>query len=582
MHPSRQAAEWLCNGLCGELLFAFLTSLDEAGQRFFRGFKVSQKSADNALIRRRVASAMARDDMLAALLLSWPDAPWQAWVQAVRALDEVWLLTNWRSLARRAAGRSIVAAMALDARPAVSARGGRALGLRSFWEDPPGPGDSSALPAECETLAQAFADVPPAVDAGESESLARRNNTLEHEIARLQQQLTKQRDRHRDAGSSLKAEEEKWRAKNRELRARVQTANEHAAACASEIEARVEERLRLFQREALGWTPQLQRARRELAAADSGPLLTRIDALLREHERLNEAYATRRAIGREIRELEDARRRMALCLEECVVVREELPQADAEAASRITELRVLLGDPDAEQRSPDLEMTVLSQIRCLALREGGAEELAALCETISSPLVQKLLGPDWSARLCVLLDEQQRIIAQLGESGNAPESEPPVRPDTPRGAREVWDVEGVLSHPSTPLGPWLFVDGYNAIKRVADLAILEERNGLAAARARFCALCRAKADRFAHVEIVFDGVDAVTARESAGGLTLVFAARVAESHNADVYLRERLHVARARSECVWLVTDDFGLRREVDTVCTCVVSPVHFYEFIRE
>jgi predicted RNA-binding protein with PIN domain len=261
---------------------------------------------------------------------------------------------------------------------------------------------------------------------------------------------------------------------------------------------------------------------------------------------------------------------------ESVVLVPDLPETTVQIGQRLREIRETLGELSTDTEAPDLAAALIWRLKNAHLGKQADEDLAQLHDILELDLVREILGPKMHGRLKQLEKTRQDLTQEPTALDASLDASRPA--DFPV-EREVWDLAAKLQQ-YPPASVWLFVDGYNAIRRVHDLHKLEQERGLAAARDRFCALCRRCAHQFGHFEIVFDGVESTAATESCAGLRIVYSRSAGESQNADEHLVRRLRALNGQPEVVWLVTDDFGLRERVINHCDAFVPPVLLYRFL--
>jgi len=584
---SKAAAEWLVDAMPADALFAFLTSLDCSVDSFFRGFKVDARNVRKKPVLNRLRVELCQNADFRSRFLEWPRAPWNTWRMALQAIDQDWLLGNWRTLLRARAGREIGIAMAVDPREPVRSRGARVLGRKRFWKPLERGRNETAAPEEWEALGRLIGlhaqdkQEAPGEAAGLQEALQKRIETLEKQRDGLRRQVQKSRAQSRETETSLQAASEQCEIEKRDLRRELREAQRRCEQLAQDAQAQVRSRVSEFRRAALGVTDRVDRVRRELRRSGSASLLKRSEDVLAQQRRINEKHGTMSALRAELARLQEAEKQLEECVTESVVVLPELDAVRRDVRQRIGELRELLPEPGAE-RPPELAVDLLSQIKEAPLTDDGSVCLQGVVDALAQPAVAESLGPSWVRRLQETVRQQRRLLVVVREQPDIP---PPDGEDEAEGRDapgEVWNVTERLASEKLGGVVWLFIDGYNATKTVPELARAEEQHGLSEARATFVSLCRQKAPKFGHLEIVFDGADAVSAREELDGLTVVFSAQLRSSQNADRYIVDRLAAVHDDAPALWLVTEDYGLRWEAERFCDAFITPSDFYRFLTE
>lgn len=112
----------------------------------------------------------------------------------------------------------------------------------------------------------------------------------------------------------------------------------------------------------------------------------------------------------------------------------------------------------------------------------------------------------------------------------------------------------------------LVMDAYNVMLRSPEwqARINDGKAAFQELRGEFIRQCRTLGRLFKEVWLVFDGNDEENDQESREGNVIVaYARRKQDEHNADLYIRD-LFYGRLADENAWLVTDDYGLRYNVE------------------
>jgi hypothetical protein len=565
LSPSHAACEWLIEALPQDSLYETVRSLGgEAGQ-LLPGFSVSHKAMGRRSVRKLLARSLASHPRFAGRICLAPRAPWQPWGEALPVLDETWLKQHWRELARHY-GPPFGVAMALDERDAVRRRGDRLLQRTAFWQDD--CPRARELPTGWRKLVELVGTAEPKSEH-DSTDAARRIRELEQQCQQLRDTLARWKQRLKEAETGTAEQADKHRQEQRELRHQLRAKENEIAAIQDGFDVRLRQHAEAFRNRLLGAPP-------DLPADDTADLIRRAENALERQKTMDERRGTRPRLQAELERLEALEKNLQRCLAESVVLVPDLNETAMQVGQRLREIRELLGDMDADTEAPDLAAALLYRLKNAHLGDDADEELARLRAMLDLDIVREVLGPKMHARL-TNLEHTRRELAKDAlldlQAGATPEAE------TATGNQEVWDLAERL-HDEPPASVWLFIDGYNAIRRVPDLHRLEQEKGMAAARDRFCALCRRCAHQFGHVEIVFDGIESTAATESCAGVRIVYSRSASDSQNADEHLVRRLHSVRDRCSTIWLVTDDFGLRERVADCCDAFVPPALFQRFL--
>ncbi|MBN2452585.1 MAG: NYN domain-containing protein [Lentisphaeria bacterium] len=570
---SEGIAQWLVEA-CGEAeLFGFLNAHPLLLDQVFRGgFKIAPQSLSRPPLRKRIALALAHGATLPQTFLAETAGPWREACEALCALDGEWLKRQWRDLLRGTGDPAYVVAMAMDSRPELARRGRGLLRRRGILAalTPPVP---ARLPPALARLrgegeARAAPDLP-GVPGGEGKV-----DTLERQIVSLRQALERQRERTRELEAALKQASTDGSDRERDLRRDLRLARQAIEDLRGTMDRQVAERVTDFKRRALA-LPDASFQPPATASGDVESLLQRVEALIEQQGRVDEAFGTREEIRRQIRRLAEAARRLAVCMDESIRVLPEVRALHASVCREIDRLQGFVpGEVDAVDL-PELAAQLVALAKMAALDAAGRQQLDRLEAFLGQELIAEVLGDTGLQRVRQAVALRRRLIAELTPPTAARDTPAPAPPQT----REVWGVREVLQ--TGEFGRIrVFVDGYNVTKGTAALRDLEAAGGLAAARERLCHLCARRTGAFQSLEVVFDGQGPLSSREARDGVTVVFSNGLEESQNADEYLLRRLAASRSEGDSLWLVTDDRGLRADAELHCAAFVGAEDWYRYL--
>jgi hypothetical protein len=567
---SEAAADWLLSALGNERLFQAVVAVPLLQDAVFRGgFQPAPATLAKPAVRLRLRTVLlGRQERVEALIRQAQDAPWGPACQALRILDGDWLQRNWRGLLRGAGSPNLALAMAIDERPAIRRRGVRLLRRHAPWR-PDWQARPECLPPEVQALAPAAPPAAPLLPPDPTPATA----GLQHEVAVQRDALARHRDKLRESELELRQTRLEGEQREKELRRELREARAAGEQDAAAVQVRIAAAVAEFKREALGLHDDLPRLAAAAAEPGTAALLKRAESVLEEQRRQNDAFGTYEAVRDRIRELTAMSQRLGLCMDESVKVLPDLRRVHAAVCRELDRLQALL--PGDDMPSSDLVAQLVARIKEVPPDAEAAAHLDRLEGLLGVDVLTDLLGTEGLRHVRETLAQRRRLIAAAVHDAGAPA--PPA--STPR-AREIWDVRAALNggHAATVN---VFIDGYNVIRRVPELAAHEQNEGLSRSREEFCGLCRARARLFSAVEVVFDGQGALSAREEHDGMTVVFSNGLRESQNADEYLVARLAKVRAEGAQVWLVTDDRGLRAQAELCCDAFVGCADWYRFLR-
>jgi hypothetical protein len=567
---SEAAADWLLSALGNERLFQAVLAVPLLQDVVFRGgFQPAPATLAKPAVRVRLRSALlGRLERVEALLRQALEAPWVPACQALQILDGEWLQRNWRGLLRGTGNPALAIAMAIDARPAIRHRGVRLLRRQALWR-PDWQARPELLPVAVRLLAP---PAPIATPAVQPPTMAPPGAGLQHDMAAQREALARQRDRVRESEQELRQARLEGEQREKELRRELRDARAANDQGAAAVEARVAVAVAAFKRDVLGLSPDVARLADAAVEPGTAALLKRAEGVLAEQRRQNELHGTYEAVRARLRELEAMAQRLGVCMDESVKVLPEVRRVHAAVCRELDRLQALL--PQEEVAATDLATQLVARIKEAAPAAEVGAQLDRIEGLLGLDLLADLLGADGLRQVREALAQRRRQITAAVHAGGVPAPTVAVR------VREIWDVRAALSG-NIAASICVFIDGYNVIRRVPELAVREQNEGLSRSRDLFCGLCRAQARSFARVEVVFDGQGALSAREECDGLTVVFSNGLRESQNADEYLLARLAKARAEGTAVWLVTDDRGLRAQAELCCEAFVGCADWFRFLR-
>lgn len=566
LSPCPAACAWLVEALPHDALYEAVRGLGREIGQLLPGFSLSHRALGRQSVRQLLARGLGHHPRLAGRICLSPAAPWQPWTKVLAMLDETWLRRHWRELLRHY-GPPLALALALDERETLRNRGDRVLGLTAFWH--PDAPRREALPPGWAELIKLLA--PPAAAVAPDATSARRTQELERQTEQSRESTERWKRKCSETETKAAQDQERLREENRQLRRDLRAKDDELATFREQFEGRL--RLEVASlRERLLAAPVCPS---EPADPTAPSLAEQAERALRRQEALDRQRGTRSELRAELEKLEELEKRLQRSLAESLVLVPGLDETSIRVGQRLREIREALGEMDTDSEAPDLAAALLSRIKNAQLGSEAAAELERLKQILNLDVVRELLGPQVHDRLCQL----QRTHTQLAADRLLDTVSPPQPTTLQTEEREVWDLaERLGCYP--PATVWLFIDGYNAIRRVGEWARVEQEQGLLAARRLLCDLCRRQAHRFAHVEIVFDGTETTAATESCTGVTVVYSRASGESQNADDHLVQRLHTIHERADVTWLVTDDFGLRERVRASCDAFVPPVLLQRFL--
>lgn len=175
-------------------------------------------------------------------------------------------------------------------------------------------------------------------------------------------------------------------------------------------------------------------------------------------------------------------------------------------------------------------------------------------------------------RLDALVAKRKNLLKSLKLAPLEKALETLEQEETKRQRPEIWNF---TKHSTLLPKVTLIFDGYNAMKRNELWLQIEQRNSFDVARKHFVRSIQSKQNCFKNVEIVFDGTGTTTTYETiTDRFKVVYAAHINEEHNADDFIVERVINLRCSetSDLIWVVTNDYDLREQLQDYCDAFVE----------
>ena len=498
-------------------------------------------------------------------------------------MDPVWLKANWRFIPEDKESLCVLAAAAtLDEGGCLCRLGERLLRRESLWiSEWPGP-DPPPVPAEWRSLRRILRgtealpgiEPPPQQKNGKGEKHRREKDEWRHRYDRTLA-------RSRTLEQTLKDSETAWEREKGELKARLKAAVERSAELERDTDQKIAARVHQARRQILGLTAPPCGWGEQAGTGRSSGLLDRVEQAVETHRQLNDRYMRLSDLREQIERLGQARNRLAECISESVVVLPGLPALKDEVDTSIEDMRSLLWEHHHEG-APEAVQRLLADVCSAAADTDGLERLDEIEQMLRIRPVRRLLGLRWVREVRDSLLDHRQAIENTQRERELASSAPEGSHAHTHAPREIMRVEQELARLGEDIEVALIVDAYNVIKRIPELAAIEERQGQPAAREQFRDLCRKAARHVDTIELVFDGEGPVATREAEGGVVVVFAPRRREDQNADDYIVARLPVLRQRADVIWLVTEDQGLRERSRDDCDAFITPADLHAFLTK
>lgn len=552
------------------------------------GFKINRASINsNKILFNRFANLLSRFDTPIMLAANWAVREnFESSFCFILSLRKDWLRNNWRSLLRAA----------IDPRPlaiALNSEGNsdsfcRILGRRllrwcpSLWRN--------TLNKSRETdffwcdIAKLFLATQPKTDPAPLPPQVQQDKALRKQIDKLKQQLgnaKSQISREQLNNNKLKSELEFARKNAENERIKAQNAALEAEDAIQKIrdeyKGKLKQEYNRAEDEILGinkkWMSQAFNA-----SEDADELLMRADFLLEQQAQSNKNHATRSQIRQRIKRLKEEHGKMVLACRESVILHPGALQMFHDIENMILKLHALLEeDEDVEADNlPEANETahidaIIKEIHFDNDTPGAIDSIRHFIEQAES---LSLITPQQKSYLFAQCAKRMQLWHNLQNRKHAE-----LAPRQIQSVPEIWNPGEILAKSRNTVV--VVIDAYNVIFRSSFWAPYgnEMTHHFTKTRHTFITYCKRKKYLFAEMQLVFDGEDiAMTTieREPNSNVTVIFAQRAYEEHNADNYIKNVFASQKKPGLKYWLVTDDFELRFAVGQKADAIV-PVRFF-----
>jgi hypothetical protein len=593
------ALDWLLTQLSATTLCEAIKSRPLWNAQLSKGgFQMTPQTISTPAMRDRLRKSMLRnpawtDELLQ--LACTQKGPWNSCCELLELFGPEWILDNWRLLLETLPDpRPFILAMTSPNFEAskLARLAQRLCRCPSVWEDRD-PEDlaenpwvdfaKTVLPME-KTPRTRDDNTASSEERGQAQAETDQNREkLKHQIRELKNQtkeLTKALEQERAKTRELDHDLREQRYLQEEARqtaaqAIKDTAEQHQQELTrreDEFERRLEQEIQAFKQQFLGLTPDdLEQIQKRRVNHDS--LLQQVEAAIENQLRLNEKHGRRSLLEDELDRLEKAEERINTLLADSIVVDEELRKLIPELKQRHEELSDLLSiSRPAYQPAYGLPQLITAKLKSTNLTAADDDffqhfqdliRLAAKLEIIPQAEADGL-DKTVASRI------QQKHLLEHSSLDKTP----------PKDKREIWSIMPFLAEVRQKT---LVIDGYNAIKCSKYWANIEQKYGLDQARKNFLDACKRKRRFFREWMIVFDGNDPLldNVEKDGEGMTIAFAAQKSDAHNADDFILRYLRRLPPGDHQVWLVTGDYGLRREAEPFCQAFVTTEALEDFLH-
>lgn len=593
----KQASVWIINQLPAREIHNIIKELPAPDALFFKGFKVSVLNAERKPVKNRLAAEVSHNPELLEDIVLRSSSPWADSVRLLPALDETWLLTYWRNLIVNHGGTFLIA-MLTDQRERIRKRAARLFSRSAFWSKDNAPFSGLRVreePPEWQGLQQFFNKLSGAMDenvysADEKKQLENANNRLQNEVEKLQQSINKQKQLNASLKESQRQSLETKENKLNRLKEDLRKTRKQKTELQQEFNRRLEGEIQKYRREVLGISTATEKIRQALNESHVDDITSRTRKVLAAQRDLNEKHGTRQALRQRIEELENLEHELEKAATESITVVPELYQLQDQLDEEIQRLKSLLPGENREEAYDYTLRQLLKKARSASLDNNGRTILAGIEELIQEELFREVTDRKSLAALEKTVKERKTYLDKLKKERQIAEGAASYskRDSATSGekAREIWKPGEMLTQMAPSQQVVILVDAYNVMKTIDQLDSIIESQGLDRAREEFARMCEKKTTEKKRMELVFDGAEALSAVEkrAGGNLSLIFAARLQESQNADNHIIQRaneLTNSGSPDLHILIVTEDYGLRAQTAEICTGFILPRDFFAYLN-
>ena len=595
----QEAFDWLIGHFSNQALLQFAQA-DNARRRAltFGGFQLTISTVRSKTMLMR----LAQGDMPRQLLdkLACMDGPWQPLINLFSAIDEKWLLAHWRNLLEDFdCPQDIAFALSRHLSPAVKRLGNRLLKVPSVWRGKtPSLSPESPVPFYKKQLMEATVSLCASICRQEASTAPqtppnqKTAETAEPEDSspKLQDKLLKEQARRReiqrefnDFQQKAKEQEQALKAKISELTLSLHETRDSIAKRLREQDLQHDALLKDFLEQHFGSHDDLA-LKAEQAQSSADALLLTIEKIIEEQKQLDQKHGLKTRLREQQAKLASALEKLKTITLDSTVVHPAIRRLIPQTEQQIAEIQNAINGETDEIPLSNTALQLYTELQNIQVNTPETEtELKRLQEFIETSEQHGLILPGEKETLFNLIAKQQELhqnIRQLKSKHFLPKSAE-AEEILHRDKQVILVMANFLAIlPSVNI----VIDACNVILKNGShwerIINNTAQNGFTTASKQFIDRCRKKARFFNSITIIFDSVNQLSTIETDGNMTVVYARRVQEEHNADLAIIEKIANLHESSEKVWLVTDDTDLKNAVVDTCDAYVVPEAFTNFI--
>ena len=592
----KEAFDWLLGHFSNQALLQFIQSDNNRKRAMsFGGFQLTISTVRSKTMLMRLAQGNMPRQLLDKLACM--DGPWQPLINLFATVDEKWLLSHWRNLLEDFdCPQDIAFAMTRLESPAVKQLGNRLLKVPSVWlGKTPSLSPESPVPFYKKQLMEAAqslcASICKPTDSTVPQDEPKQEETAsETSSPKLQDKLLKEQARRReiqrefnDFQQKAKEQEQALKAKISELTLSLHETRDSISKQLHENDLQHEMLLKEFLEQHFGSHDDLA-IKAEEAQTSSDALLLTIEKTIEEQKQLDQKHGLKTRLREQQAKLTRALEKLKAITIDSVVVHPAIRRLIPQTEQQIAEIENAINGETDDIPLSNTALQLYEQLQNIPVNTQETElELKQLQEFIEMSEQRGLILPDEKETLFNLIAKQQELhqnIRQLKSKHFLPKSAE-AEEILHRDKQVILVIANFLAVlPSVDI----VIDACNVILKNGShwerIINSTAQNGFTAASHQFIERCRKKSRFFNSVTIIFDSVNQLSTIDTDGNMTVIYARRVQEEHNADLAIIDKMARLHESSEKLWLVTDDTDLKNAVVDTCDAYVVPEAFTNFI--
>lgn len=532
-----------------------------------------------------------------AMLIVPTRGPWRILHQIMLALNEDTLRKHWRNAIRTSSNPGHIIAALLHFPPSTwqGKLAFRLLSCRQAWDVKPQP---DKLPTFLTFIQQAIDASQNAFLGAQPQQPADNTSTpgedlqkqlkAEYNRGRVEQEKKGADERKqlaaqlKEARRELEEKQKSLEQLNKQLQQEQADHAQQLARISDEARQHYENQLDLFLEQTFNFDAQIA-AQAGNARFSTDDILHKLQQATEQQILHNRKAGTKHHLRQQRQQLTDAITTLRQVIDDSVAT---LPAANAilhQAEQQLAHVNDLLSQAGEETTAEHLATTLaFSQleiyIRTIKIDEDAEATLKKTASFLHEAYEHELISDDELKLLSAKIQQRLNYIHNQKQAQKQKlhtlAAQPPVQQK--REPLSILQLGNFLQHMHKVT---IIFDGYNTMIRDQRWKAFEKKNSnnFDDGRHQFIATIARQASCFKWLELIFDGTGTTTTREhfnNIENLRVVYTAYKNGVHDADVCIIDRAHEIRATTPdaTIWVVTNDFDLREQLNDVCDAFVD----------